>query len=302
MSRMLHALRQLDALGNVTPSPQTPLPPSETAGSAADSSIVPEVAGSLATKFVFPPAASESVVGASPLVLPPVQMKSPAARPPVHETPFAAAAVVRTETGFAPTHSRRCSREHGNQFHLVAQQIISRLPAEGSTAIALGGLMDPTGQDAVATPLAAAIAEMLTGRLLVVDTRSRGREIAARLTSTGPSQRAAASHESSLPEQGEAPRPVVETLPQGDALTPASGGKSGTRLDRLMADWKSQYRLVLLLLPPLAQPESGKLAAACSGVYLLIPLQRTTVAECRKAVHQLERQGGQVRGCVLIQG
>ena len=139
MSRMLHALRQLDALGN-SASPQSPLQPPIHVDAPTDSSIVPEVVGSLATKFAFPPARSESAIGTSPIAFPSVQVKSAVARPPVHETPFAAAAVVRTETGFAATHSRRCSREHGNQFHLVAQQIISRLPAEGSTAIALGGL------------------------------------------------------------------------------------------------------------------------------------------------------------------
>ncbi|MDY0168442.1 MAG: hypothetical protein RBS80_17975 [Thermoguttaceae bacterium] len=161
---------------------------------------------------------------------------------------------------------------------------------------------DNLGADLL-VPLSMSLVRRLEGNLLLIDTNLRRPVLASRLGVEA--SRGLTDVLSGAADWQEVVRrtvlPRVDLLPAVPFSTPAGPRPSRLNLDRLLAEARDHYRLVLIHASSLQCPEVAPMARHCEGVYLVVRLHSTARRAAREAVPLLRCAGGNVLGCVVVQ-
>ncbi|MEA1951605.1 MAG: hypothetical protein U9N87_09480 [Planctomycetota bacterium] len=201
-----------------------------------------------------------------------------------------------------------CSRD---SRHLdLAANILGQLPADGSVSLLFAG-MDAGGVHVSSLlPLFSTLAEQVEGRTLVVECDFR-RAALARRFSVEP-RFGLADVLSSLATWPSAvcpsEQPGLDVLCSYSAGSGAAGsGFEQFALDHqrsifatMLTEMREQYRLVLFENVSASDREMSQLAAYCHGVYLLLRAGQTPRDAARQSLKMINRGGGQLLGCVLL--
>jgi Mrp family chromosome partitioning ATPase len=92
----------------------------------------------------------------------------------------------------------------------------------------------------------------------------------------------------------------LSVLPWG--RPPAAGfSLDPAKLDPVLQSLRRQFRLVLLDAPCVMHPAIAPISRLCDGTYLLVKLGRTGRNAARRAVRLVDRCGGRPLGCVLVE-
>jgi Mrp family chromosome partitioning ATPase len=70
--------------------------------------------------------------------------------------------------------------------------------------------------------------------------------------------------------------------------------------ERAIAQWKTRYRLVLIMGPSLDQPQVASIARHCQGSYLVLRLGQSTAGSAKQAAAALRAAAGCLLGCILV--
>jgi len=94
--------------------------------------------------------------------------------------------------------------------------------------------------------------------------------------------------------------PRLSVLPAGQVPSNHGPPPTGLKLASVLDALRNRYRLVLIDAPSLAHPEVAPWSRLCDGTYLVVELGQTGRRAARQAVRLIERCGGRVLGCVLV--
>ena len=94
--------------------------------------------------------------------------------------------------------------------------------------------------------------------------------------------------------------PRLSVLPAGQLPADDGSPRTGWKLASVLDALRNRYRLVLIDAPSLAHPEVAPWSRLCDGTYLVVDLGQTGRRAARQAVRLIEKCGGRVLGCVLV--
>jgi len=91
----------------------------------------------------------------------------------------------------------------------------------------------------------------------------------------------------------------LHVLPGSRFPTDDGGPAEDAALAALLNELRRRFRLVLIAAGSLAHRGALHLARHCDATYLVVQLHRTPRRAARQAVHDVERSGGLVAGCIV---
>lgn len=196
------------------------------------------------------------------------------------------------------------SAKHAEACGRLAQKVLSQLPPKGPASLVFTSPGDAAGTTGLLVSLAEALAQRVSGNVLLVDGNCRHPSLADHLaidvadgwadvlSGTVPWQQAIRT--TSVPR--------LHVLPGAGAVADENWLSQTRRFSRLLRDLCRSYRLVLVDAASLAYPEVAPAARHCTGAYLAIRLSRTTRRAAREAVEVIDAGGGRLLGCVVLEG
>lgn len=303
MNRILEALKQIEARKpppREAPSDETP--PRETPPVAAPSVKAPPVEK---PSVKAPPVERPSVE------TPPVE--TPSVQTPAEEAPASEKSPEEPQTEAAQAQEKprleddvRDRREgpvkgHDPGYRELAANILAGLPPGRPAVLLFTSPGQGEGKTTTLAPLAALLAEQISGGILAVDC-NLGRPqladqfgVAARL-----GLRAVLS--GAVPWQEAVRSTSLEGLRVLPALPPGPGEGRPVDLSALvplLEELRRHYRLVLLDAASLANPELAPLVGSCDGTCLVVRLGQTTRRQAKAAVRAIHDSGGRLLGCIV---
>jgi Mrp family chromosome partitioning ATPase len=185
----------------------------------------------------------------------------------------------------------------------LADRVLSRLPTGTSAVLLLASPDDGAGTTAVLVPLAAALAERLDGKVLLVDANFRHPELARVLeveTSAGlPDVLMGKTRWRQVVRETAVPR--LSVLPGARFPMPNTRAAERFNLEPLLRELRAEYRLVLIDAASLAHAEVASLLRHCDGVYLVVRLLHTLRRAVGEAVRAIQAGRGRLLGCVVLE-
>jgi len=285
MSLILEALRQIEARQPLPPAAVPPVTAEELAQFGLDRVATPWAKTAAATEV--PAAPPEPAPEPSSLRLV-VEEASP-------EVPAPAEAAAPVSGGQRQT---PCDPQYGD----LADQVLSRCREDRSQVLMLTSAGRGEGKTSVVVPLSLALADRLPREVLLVDANVHRPEVASRL-SISPGYGLAdvvsgrIAWRDAVCAASESHLHVLAGGDWRDGLSRADAIKITASLDEI----RRQYPLVMLDAPSLEDPLIAPMVRACDGVYLVVPLGRTTRTAVRQAVAALDRCDGHLLGCIVLQ-
>ncbi|MBX3413847.1 MAG: CpsD/CapB family tyrosine-protein kinase [Pirellulales bacterium] len=305
MSRILDALKQVEAKGGDTPTDAArPVPSAPTAQPPdATAARLEATADQIASAL----AAAHAGEG-----LPTGGAAHPTATPSTPNTPMAPTPTPvfsgrrysdRMAGGdwladIAGSDLRPGSRL-GSQYRRLRDRILSQLPRGGAAALLFASADRQSGTTTTAIHLAAVLAEVTAGDVLVVDADGRDGDLAQRLNID-------AAHGLADVLAGRVGwQEAVVRIPPGCVQVLASCAKRvpaaaelPSRLSAFLGEVKRRYRAVIVDGGMASSAEATHWPGVCDGVYLCVEFEETSTKSAAEAVSLLRRAGGRVLGCV----
>jgi Mrp family chromosome partitioning ATPase len=192
--------------------------------------------------------------------------------------------------------------QHAPAYRQLAENIISQVASCGPAVLLFTSPGDGEGKTELLASLAAALAQRTPQGVLLVDANWRKPDLAAYLgipawrglahVLAGVAQWQQVVQETSVPH--------LDLLPGVMSPTPDVGPPDRWDLRPLLTELRSRYGLVLLDAASLAHIEAAALAGCCDGVYLVVRLRHTTRRRLAQAVEVLRACRGRLLGGVVI--
>lgn len=308
MSRMLNALKQIEAMSPHPPLPPLPTeatdtqqaePPSRPTISDEQDAVVAEESAEVRDEAAVEDSLlqAEAAVEDSP---PQVEAAVVAENLPTQQTPLVGDTQDRAdaEAGI----SAGAGKESLPAYRALADEILSQLAIERPAALMFTSPHDGGGTTELLASLAAALVGRIDGEILLVDVDLHDPQLAGQFgieTTRGLADVImGVAIWSEVVYRTELPG--VSILP--GVRFPRQGGRAPERLNLgpLLDELAADYRLVLLDTASLGHGEIAPLSRWCQGTYLAIRLGRTTSGEAKEAVRMIRSYGGQVSGCVVV--
>lgn len=290
MSRLLHALQQVDArpleprkgLAEPTVEHEDPVATMEATLEAAEYALA----------VAADPAMPEGLAGDLPAEITPLASLSdlPLFRPELWPEPL-----EEVEEPAA------VNDVFQNAYLALADNLLRHVAADGKAGFLVASPNDGDGKTSLLTPLATALLRRHGGELLLVDANLHNPDLAASLGLADGQGLA------DVLFRGAAWEPLVRrTAVERLWVLPGGQIPSGKRFERLemrslLAAWRERFDLVMIDAASLHRPEVAPLAGCCDGTILVVRLDRTARRASRRAKRRLERSGGPVLGCVVLQ-
>ncbi len=287
MSRMLEALRQIEARSAEPPASDDFVPPEEPPSNDSP----PPDETQQEDRQVEP----EEPVGAEE----PVTAEEPVVEAALSQVDAAAAMVADS---LAHETFLGVEDEHTRAYTKLADNILSQLPSDRPATLMFTSPGDGTGKTGLLVPLATALLERTTGELLVIDGNLHKPGLASRLGVEA--DRGLADVLLGAANWQQVVRPtVVERLNILPGVEfPATGGRPPQRLnlEPLLEELADHYKLVLIDTASLAYPEVAQMSRYCDGTYLVVRIGHTRRRTVAEAARVLQRCGGRLLGCVVL--
>ena len=313
MSRMLNALKQIEAMSPHPPLP--PLPAEATDTRQAEQSPRPTTSGEqvAAVAEASGEVRDEATIEDSLLQAEATIEDSP----PQAEAAVAEENLPTEQTPLVSDTQDRDTQHRANAdagipggagkdslpaYRALADEILSQLAVERAASLMFTSPHDGGGTTELLASLAAALVGRIDGEILLVDVDLHDPQLAGQFgieTTRGLAEVimgvATCSEVVCRTEL-----PGVSILP--GVRFPRQGGRAPERLnlEPLLDELAADYRLVLLDTASLGHGEIAPLSRWCQGTYLAIRLGRTTRGEAGEAVRMIRSHGGQVSGCVVV--
>jgi tyrosine-protein kinase Etk/Wzc len=185
----------------------------------------------------------------------------------------------------------------------MANVVVSQLPKNGSAAFVFAC---PAGENGnhfqTLLRLAEAISPHVDREVLVVDANSG--DTHAGVCFGSPTDRGLTEVLEGRTHWQDFIRPLdsggVHALRLGDPMpTNVADRFPMGAFARLLDQFRSRYRLVLVCTSALSRDPALSLAQLCDGVYLLVQLGRTPKRATKRAVTLLDRCGARLLGCIV---
>lgn len=194
------------------------------------------------------------------------------------------------------------SEDHARAYDELADKILSQLPTNQPAALMFTSPSDGTGSTALVVSLSAALAQRVPGKVLAVDANLRNPVLAAGL---------GIGAECGLADvlTGSASwAPLVrDTVVSGLSILP--GGRlprlgerppEEVKLGPILEEMGREYALVLIDAASLAHGEVAPMASCCTGTYVIVRLNHTSLRAAGEAVKVVRSCGGRVLGAVVL--
>ncbi len=297
MSRMLEALKEIQAK-----SPQTP---------PAIEPILPEELDS------FGLGQSARLPAQEPTQAPPPTLPDkPGHRPPpperTDERPAKAIAsepTLEASPGTSLEPGRPLSRPlsplddaEKEPYRELAERVLAQRSPGLAAAMMFTSPGDGEGKTSTLASLAVVLAEMADEEIAAVDANLRSPALGNRLgiwAARGLADVLAGGADwRELVRRTSVPR--LSVLPAGQLPADDGSPRTGWKLASVLDALRNRYRLVLIDAPSLAHPEVAPWSRLCDGTYLVVDLGQTGRRAARQAVRLIEKCGGRVLGCVLV--
>jgi Mrp family chromosome partitioning ATPase len=271
MSRMLEALKQIQAKSAESPPDIQPSSPEELEA------------------FGLPPSGSGSV-GTHEPATEAVASRQAASQP---------AEMPKTGPGLGGL--RSLIEEHRDQYGELAENVLGQVSPTEPAALMFTSVADGEGKTSASASLAVMLAERLAEEIVLVDADFRNPALAAFF-----GVRADCGLVDVLTGAARGPDAAQATAVPGLSLL--CGGRfpthdgcppQGVELSPVLEALRSRYRIVLLDTASLGYPEVAPMSRLCQGTYLVVRLGQTPRRAARRAVRLIQRCGGRVLGCVL---
>ncbi|MBN2296292.1 MAG: hypothetical protein JXM70_27930 [Pirellulales bacterium] len=192
----------------------------------------------------------------------------------------------------------------------LATNILAQLPATGSVSLLFAGMAAGGVHATSLVPLFSALAEGVEGRTVVVECDFH-RAALARHFSVEP-RFGLADVLSSLATWPSAVTPSIQdgldvlcslstkSMAAGCEFDQFSSDHQRSIFAKMLTEIREKYRLVLLENVSVTDRQMSQLVAYCQGVYLLLRAGQTPRDAARVALKSINRAGGQLLGCVLL--
>jgi len=285
MSRVLKALKQIEARSPAEQPPEPSTPPAEPHSPAeqAQSDQTSGPAEAIRGEEAMDAAlarAERAAATAAEISIGPAAPESPPAQPPDY-----------------------LGREHARAYGRLAEKILAQLSSGRPASLMFTSTADGCGTTAVLRWLSRALPERIDGEVLLVDGNLRNPRLAPGL-GIQPGQGLADVLTRSADWRRVVQRTGVANLSVLPGATPPTlGARLPEPLDLapLLAQLNSHYRLVLLDTASLLYPEVGPMAGCCDGVYLVVRLGHTLRRAVGEAASVIRKCRGRLLGCVVVE-
>jgi len=292
MSRMLEALKQIEARSGQSGNRRQPPPPRE-----PDSPRQQPAVGEEPVQSDVPPVPPQPVEDPAAGQLCVESAVEPASPEQARASEASATAVREVARLF-----ERPPQQHTRHYRDLADNILSRLPADDGAVLLFTSPDDDRQDPGTLVALAAVLSDRLPGEVLVVDCDFRRGRLADHF-GVHPDQgladvlRGEASWQDVVFRTG---TDGLSVLPGANSSAP--DGRPPERLDPvpLLDELRRHYRLVLLDGASPAHAQTAAVARWCDGTYLVIRLGRTPRRGARQAIRDIQQGGGRVLGSVLV--
>lgn len=318
MSRMLDALKQVDAKSTAADAAPSAAQPSD--ARPAGDRAVPNATGEPAQRVdtLLQELEQRAAALAREKPTPPI-VESNAAQAPAQQAtvapaveeapsvlPFAPASLDASSdwlAGVAGADLRPGSRL-GGQYRRLRDRILSQVPRGVPVALLFTSPDREAGTTTTVIHLACVLAEVTAGDTLIVDANLRNPELAARLNID-----AEFGLGDVLADRVAWQQSVVRIAP-GRVHVLGGGGAGHSvempaepeRLARLVADFKRRYRVVLIDAGTFDSDSVACWSGMCDGTYLLLELSSTPPEAAARSIDRVRAAGGKTLGCVLTRG
>ena len=187
------------------------------------------------------------------------------------------------------------------QYQGLAENILSQLPSGRAAALVFTSPAGGEGKTSTLVPLAAALADRMSGPMIAVDGNFQRPGLADRfgIESGGGLVEVLAGRTDWREVVRKTGVERLSVLPGGRFPAANDRPPESAGLARLLDELRREYRLVLLDAASLAHGETAPMIRLCDGTYLVLRLGRTARREARRAIRAVEAGGGRVLGCVL---
>jgi Mrp family chromosome partitioning ATPase len=189
-------------------------------------------------------------------------------------------------------------------FSEIARYLCGQLPPGQPSALFFTSPQDGEGKTETLMGLIPALPAQGAGRILMVDANFRRptltrRWAALRGAGLGEVLWAVADWDDAIQPSV---APGVDLLPNFGLPRNLHPAAEPLGFDSLLNELRQAYPLVVVDAASLAHPETAVLAATCDGVYLVVRLGRDTRSAVSSAVDILAQSGGELWGCVAVEG
>jgi Mrp family chromosome partitioning ATPase len=287
MSRMLAALKQLEARAAQPQRAPESAPPEEPAFPGRRPDEVPQVQTGTGTHR---PARNDTAIEAA---LARVEIAAAALRPqqdqPHRDSSTASWPIPSTQ-------------HHARIYRQLAENVLSQVARGGPAVLMFTSPGDGDGKTELLVSLAAALAEQTAQPVLLLDANVRKPDLASCLgvkaarglvhVLAGAASWQQVVQETSVPH--------LDLLPGVKSPTPDVGRPDQWNLRPLVDELRGRYRLVLVDTASLAHAEVAPMAGYCDGTYLVARLKHTTRRDLARAVEVIRGCRGRLLGSVVI--
>jgi len=309
MSRMLEALKRIDALATVAP----PAEPIEVRGPESIEADIERLESAIeADRAGEGRGDDDSAIDNSPTI---DNSRSRQAADLCEET-AASSQHAECATGVSPVpaeapHPSPLPEGEGTAdqpacdpaYVKLADALLAELPSDAGATLMLTTPSDDSLCGEVATPIVRALASRIDGSILVIDANLRrpiladrlGVEPAAGLTDV---LNGAAGWDETIRRTIV---PGVDLLPGKRFATPAGRPPLRLNLQGLFSEVGDRYRLIVVHAASLASDAVAPMSRSMSGVCLLLRQGETLRRHATEAAALIERNGGRTLGCVLVE-
>jgi len=287
MSRMLEALKEIEAKSPRRPTAIEPISPEELRS--------------------FGLGRSARLPAGAPAQAPPPDLPARADDPPAK--PIASPPGLEPTLGFPVEPGRPLARplsplddEQKPPYRELAERVLAQRSSGQLSVILFASPGDGQGTTSTLASLAVVLAETGAMEIAAVDAHLRSPALAKRLGIwAGRGLVDVLAGEAGwreLVRRTSVPR--LSVLPAGQLPADRDGPPADSKLGSVLDGLRTGYHLVLIDAPSLAHPEAAPWSRLCDGVYLVARLGQTGRRAARQAVRLLTRRGGRVLGCVLV--
>jgi len=300
MSRMLEALKQIEAKSPPRRSAIEPISPEELRSFGLGRSAKLPASAPAQAPPPDQPAPSDE---AAPRPLRPAQIDEPPARP------IAPQPTQEPSPGFEFEPGRPLARplspleeEQKQPFRELAQKVLAQRSPGPAGAILFTSPGDGEGTTSTLASLAVVLAETAEVEIAAVDANLQNPALGNRLgiwAGRGLVDVLAGEADwRELVRRTSVPR--LSVLPAGPLPADHDCLPTESKLALVLDALRACYHLVLIDAPSLAYPEVAPWSRLCDGTYLVAQLGQTGRRAARRAVRLIDRHGGRVLGCVLV--
>jgi len=287
MSRMLAALKQLEARSPQPPGVPESSPPDQPAFRPQPPDEVPQAEAEIGPCRAL---ADDQAIEAA---LARVEIAAAGLRP-YEDEPHGGSSAAPW-----PIQS---TQQHALAYRQLAENVLSQVAPGGPAVLMFTSPGDGDGKTELLVSLAAALAQRTPPRVLLLDANLHKPDLAACLgikavrglahVLAGVAKWQQVVQETSVPH--------LDLLPGVKSLLPDGSPPDQWNLRPLLAELRSRYRLVLVDTASLAHAEVAPLAGCCDGTYLVVRLKHTTRRHLAKAVELIRDCHGHLLGSVVI--